>query len=424
MGSGSRWICESGDSVKNSPIGNSCESFQIAPSTWRPHAMTHGRLAFTLGTLVVGQVSLGAQAPTMRDSAGVRIVENPARQSFPVNLRLREQASLDVGGLDDDNPDAEFVANQGYLRGVRLSNGGLVAIDVNRVKYFDARGKLIKIAGRDGDGPGEFRYLTSICRTRGDTIVVADRARLGVLDKDGNFVRHIPSTPRALPFDGCFGDGTVLMSSAERNTPTPGNVTRHLFRVRLDGTDVATLGSIVGRGTDMITQAQVTLVASVTRFYYGDGTRTEIPVFQLPAAELKPVLSIRTADRAIPISAAEAEQRMAGTIPNNVSAAERTARMDRMKAIPRAASWPTFDRIHVDPEGNLWVADYLRTWPSPTGYSKFDVNGRLVGRLVVPAPTEDGSFQVISFGVNDVLIRRQDEDGAAHLTVYPIVPVR
>jgi hypothetical protein len=392
--------------------------------------MTHARLAFALVTLMVMQVSLSAQAPSTRDSAGVRIVENPARQSFPINLKIGEQAILDVGGLHDDNPDEEFVANQGHLRGVRLSNGGLAVIDVNKVKYFDATGKLVKIAGRDGDGPGEFRSLTSICRTRGDTIVVSDRARLGVLDKDGTVVRHFPNAaPRFLPYDGCFADGTVLLTTLALRTPTPANVTWHLHRVRLDGTVVASLGSIVGRGLDMVTQLDVAWAAGGNRFYLGDGNRDDIPVYQLPAtgaalAELKPQMSIRTADAAVAISAADAEEKLASSIPTNVSAVERTARLDQMKAMPRAATWPTFNHIHVDPAGNLWVSDYKRTWQSPTGYSKFDVIGRLVGRLVVPAPTEAGYTQVISFGVNDILVRRQDADGGEHLTIYPIVPVR
>ncbi len=137
------------------------------------------------------------------------------------------------------------------------------------------------------------------------------------------------------------------------------------------------------------------------------------------------VASIRSADPIATISGAEAEQRMARTIPTNVSAAERTARMDRMKAMPHASTWPAIGRIYVDPDGNLWVADYMRTWPGPTGYSKFDANGRLIGRLVLPvAPPPAGRLQVIGFGRNDILVRRADEDGAAHLTVYPIISAR
>lgn len=401
--------------------------------------MTPARIAFALGTTVVLlQASLSAQAPTVRDSAGVRIAENPARLTFPVNLRIGETPVFDVGGLHDDNPDAEFVASQGYLRGVRLSNGGLVAIDVNKVKYFDATGKLVEVTGRDGDGPGEFRYITGICRTRGDTIVVADRARLGVLDKDGTFIRHLASTPRRMPFDGCFADGTVLLISTERRTPTPTTSTMQLFRVRLDGTVVSALGSAVGPGFDFVTQAEVTWAAAGNRLYHGDGSKRDIRIYALPAtpagaaasaetnsAEMTPHLSIRTADPVVPISDAEAEERMAMTIPNDVTEAERTGRMDRMKAMPRASTWPTFGRIYADPAGNLWVTDYDRTASSPTGYSKFDVNGRLVGRLVMPPPvTRDEWVQVIGFGLNDILVRRQDADGAAHLTVYPIVRAR
>ena len=45
-----------------------------------------------------------------------------------------------------------------------------------------------------------------------------------------------------------------------------------------------------------------------------------------------------------------------------------------------------------------------------------DAEGKLLGRLVVGEQME-----VIAFGANDVLLRRRDADGAAHLAVYEII---
>ncbi|MGV3711090.1 MAG: hypothetical protein ACO1Q7_19870 [Gemmatimonas sp.] len=42
------------------------------------------------------------------------------------------------------------------------------------MQTFDARGSRLATAGRSGGGPGEFRAVTSACRTRGDTVLVSD----------------------------------------------------------------------------------------------------------------------------------------------------------------------------------------------------------------------------------------------------------
>lgn len=362
-----------------------------------------------------------------RDSAGIQIVENVARRTFPLNLKLGDRPLLTVGGLHDDNPDVEFDSRQGYLRAARLANGGMAVIDVNKVKFFDATGKLLRVSGRDGDGPGEFRYLTSICRTRGDTIVVGDRTRLGVMDGRGTFVRHIATGPTRIPFDGCFDDGTLLLVRYEFRVPTPTTTTFHLSRVRLDGSLVADYGSAVGGGVDMVTQSEVTWSVAARRFFLGDGTRRDILMFNAPTGSpatvpSRPSRSIRSADPVEQISNAEAEERMAMTIPRNTSPEERTQRMDRMKAMRSATTWPLFGRIYAESTGGLWVADYRREFPAPIRYSRFDPNGRLVGRLEISDRTPDGGrMEVIGFGPDSVLIRWHDDDGAAYLSVYPIV---
>lgn len=112
-------------------------------------------------------VVVHAKAPVIRDSAGVRIVENRARASAPVQFTLGTKARFDVGGLEPE-PDNEFNPIQGYLRGTWLSNGGLAVIDEVRMHLFDAAGKRLAIVGRKGKGPEEVTFITSIYRTRGN----------------------------------------------------------------------------------------------------------------------------------------------------------------------------------------------------------------------------------------------------------------
>src|SRR5690242_13542419 len=105
--------------------------------------------------------SLPAQAPTVRDSAGIRIVMNPGLSAARETFTYHPEAMYDVGGLEDD-PEKEFNSRQGYLRGVFLSNGSFVATDEWRMQFFDAKGKRLGILGTKGSGPEDFLYLIGI----------------------------------------------------------------------------------------------------------------------------------------------------------------------------------------------------------------------------------------------------------------------
>jgi hypothetical protein len=379
------------------------------------------RLSLIL-TVLFPMFALTAQ---VRDSAGIRIVTNPALATAPVTHRIGDRPILSVGGLHDD-PELEFQSNQGYLRGVLLSNGGLAAIDVNRVKYFDATGKMVAVAGRDGDGPGEFRYLTAICRLPGDTIVVSDRSRLGVLDGKGGFVRHIPKATHHLPFEGCFGDASVLLLEMRNNQPRPLRAMYDLQRVPVGGGVTTALGEVEGGGFEMTTMTEVIFAATGDRIVMADPLSAQLAIYSAPrSGSLQLLTIIRTADPVARITDAEAEARMASTIPRDTPEAERRARMDRMRSRPRAETWPSFGRANVDPAGNIWLADYQRTYPSAVGYTRFNPEGRITARFVLPAPTRrEDRKEVIGFGADRILLRWWDDDGATHLSVFPIVAVR
>ena len=373
-------------------------------------------LAPLFSSLLTTEVT--AQEARVVDSAGVRIIENSARKDAPVRFRLGDKPLVEVGGIEP-NPDEEFDHKQGYLRGVRLSNGGLAVMDVSRVHYFDASGKRIRIVGRRGGGPEEFQYLTSICRTRGDTIILNDshNRRLSVLDGSGRILRTILRGDNgSAPFDFCLDDGSLVL---QRSIGELGARQYRLTRLRTDGSIVNLVGTFDANGFDMVTMVAPTIAASGDALYYGDPFASEIRIYDL-SGSLRRV--IRTADQGDRITDAEAEKRMAMTIPRNVTAAERTARMERMRARPHARTWPVFRQLTVGADGTIWVQDFNKTYPSPDGWTAIDSTGRIVGRLVIPAVPERAiRLEVQSFGRDYVMLRRFDADGATSLAIYPLV---
>ncbi|MEX2284535.1 MAG: hypothetical protein WEE89_18750 [Gemmatimonadota bacterium] len=383
-----------------------------------------GRAALLLGATLYAAVlpSSPAAQTTIRDSAGIRIVQNPSRARARVVFQLGATPSYQVGGPEEPT-DNEFTPNQGYLRGVRLSDNGFVAIDVVRVHFFDAAGKRVRITGRDGAGPEEFRYLTSICRTRGDTVVVSDSRndRIGVLDRNGTIVRSFRQNELGSPpFEGCFDDGTVVLERALSTAPGASRKLR-LTRVRLDGSVVNSIGDFTFPPFDF-TQNAGTVAVGQQRLYVGDGLTSEIRVYN-PAGKLTSI--IRSDDPPVRITAAEADARMRATIPNNTPAAQVEERMQRMRSRPRATNWPAYQRAQVDARGRLWVQDYPMKLPSPNAWTAFDAEGRLIGRLVIPPPASGARrLEIIAFGMDQILVRRRDDDGFAYLTVLPIQTIR
>jgi hypothetical protein len=219
------------------------------------------------------------------------------------------------------------------------------------------------------------------------------------------------------PFDACLADGTFLMESTVPSPPGARRTAR-VMRVRLDGTVVNQVGDFSFAPFDMVTQSEGTLLAAQQRIYIGDAQTSEVRVYT-PEGRLSRI--IRSNDPPVRITNAEAEARMRSSIPRNTPTGQVEARMDRMRALPHAQNWPAYRRVLVDPRGYVWMQDYARTYPSPDGWTAFDAEGRMVGRLVIPAPeTGKRRMDIITFGMNEVLVRRIDDDGAAHLTLFPI----
>jgi hypothetical protein len=148
---------------------------------------------------------------------------------------------------------------------------------------------------------------------------------------------------------------------------------------------------------------------------------SEVRVYNLDG---RLVRIVRSHDLPIPITDAEAEAQMRSTIPRNVSDAERQARMDRMRAMQRASTWPLYRGVLVDAGGRIWVQDYSTTRQNGDTWTAFDSTGRMIGKLSLPAPSEQRPrLEVLAFGLDDVLVRRYDADRATYLTIYPIVRV-
>jgi hypothetical protein len=154
-----------------------------------------GRMGITRAALVLTVVAAvagcggdaGARAadPLVRDSAGVRIVENPAE--LPAELVWTAVEAVSIGSVDGDLDETfNRVADIGVTEA-----GRVYVLDPgdNVVKVYDAGGAHVITFGGEGEGPAEFRGASRLA-LRGDSVVVFDfrLMKLASFDADGGLL--------------------------------------------------------------------------------------------------------------------------------------------------------------------------------------------------------------------------------------------
>jgi hypothetical protein len=380
-----------------------------------------------------------AAGPTVRDSAGIRIVRNdvPAWKDGE-GWSVADEAAVDIGVVD-----GEAAYQLDGVSGVaRLSDGRIVVADggSRQLRFFSAEGRHLASAGRDGGGPGEFQQLSWVGVSAGDSVLAwdAEGARLSVFDSTGRFVRAFkPAGLHMHPgVEGFLGAGALLMTpgwdpmtvlrdegeyretAVWMRAPLDGGAPRELSRrpgqERFFGKDGEMFTSepvVFGRG--------VFVAGATDGFYAGDSDRYEVE-HHGPDGALRRL--IRRAHVPRPVTGADVEAYFAargGMKVSGMPAAERArweaAQRARRDRLPRRATLPAFAQLLVDGKGNLWVRDPQPRREEAHAWSVFDPEGRWLGTVRTPA-----GFDVKQIGADWILGTAKDELDVEHVRVYRI----
>ena len=131
---------------------------------------------------------------TVRDSAGVTIVESPAYPVESTAPALVRQLSI---GNDESVPETLFGNVAGAVTG---ADGRIYVLDqqAQTVRVFNPDGSVSASLGGPGQGPGELGQLATSIIAVGDTVMVSDwvNARMAIW---GPTDEVIPSRPLPLP---------------------------------------------------------------------------------------------------------------------------------------------------------------------------------------------------------------------------------
>lgn len=375
----------------------------------------------------------GRDASTVRDSAGVRIVES-VRGAWETPWLVDPQPSLSIGSAHGD-PDQLLDQVTGA---VGLPGGRIVVANAGSLEllFYDGDGDLLRRVGGLGGGPGEFQSLERLARYGADSILAVDvRAhRVSYFDVEGNFGRSVQLTASArIPFPlpaGVFGDGSLLATHGGYflggDPPVRTERTEEgLFRYEPDGGAPILLGSYPGhewviapigplgqwerRGRPF--GCATAYAAAGDRYYVADNATYEIRVYS-EAARL--IQLIRKVADPLPLEHADIQAFEDSVLAAANPRARRQMRVLFERLPPPPHTYPAYAAdIRVDGDLNVWVREASRVGHPASEWSVFSATGELLGAVALPP-----GARVLDIGADYVVCLERDELDVEYVRAY------
>ena len=371
--------------------------------------------------------------PVVRDSAGIRIVENTTPQWQEGEVwRLSPEPVVDIGGGDREEEQLFRVVGALRLSDDRIvvANGG-----TNEIRFYGPGGTFLSASGGEGEGPGEFRRLSAVRRLRGDSLFAQDARlfRSSVFDGQGRFVRTVqPQAARGRSsIDIVFDDGMMLGSSIVRFNVA--DIKLGLFRMaftfyRFDGTGdlVDTLGVYPGfelyvvpsQGGVPSTYSHPISRATYFQFlpdgyYVADNDTYEVQKYA-PDGKLQQIVRRLTVPVQVEPQHVQTwvERQFAGVTDD-----DRRRSLEQMyRDMPLPETSPAYGGMALSVEGDLWVREYDLPGNEANNWSVFDAEGTLQGTLGLPP-----RFQPLDIGSDYILGLWRDADDVEHVRMYELI---
>jgi hypothetical protein len=365
-------------------------------------------------------------APSVRDSAGVAIVE--ASESVMASIPEWEiETEMDLGGIDAA-PEHQFHQVNGVRR---LPDGRLVVVNSGsyQVRLFDPDGASVATVGREGEGPGEFLFPSGLAAYPPDSLLVLDRrgSRMTVLSSrlelgrtdrlEGGLAN--PSLAGVLP------DGRIVVSNLELEVPeAPGVADQDvelLILSRSGGTD-----SLVGRfRAQRVALLEIGALGSVVfdpftsfavsgdRVWIGYGTDYELEQIGLNG-QVQRIVRWSGPDRAVTEADREEWKERQMTLASTDE--QRRQLQMYLDGATFAEQRAAYQVVMTSDEGDVWVQDRRPTIPRERLWLVFNPSGE--PRATVRTGPSLRVFQVTGDRVVGV---RTDELDIEHVVVQRIV---
>jgi len=391
-----------------------------------------------LSSLACAGAEAGGAGVTVRDSAGIEIVENSSpKWKDGTGWRLGYTPEVDIGVLEGADAYQLFQVRDTK----RLSDGRIVVANggTSELRFYDSDGTYLASSGREGGGPGEFQQLGWMRTFGGDSLMVYDFSlgRMSVFDDRGTFGRSFKITPvgEASFVIGVdvFSDGMVLAKSPlifAGGIENGLNRRDELFQTHTaTGEPVDSLGAFPG--PDQFVEsggsgnrryiAVMTLpfgrspAAAVygTRFCFGASDTYEIACYDRDGSLQR---LVRRAVSPRPVTSADFEAYKAKELSGIDDEDQRRDAERRFEEMPIPETQPAYATFTLDAVGDLWVREFTAGEAATWTWTVFDPEGRMLGTVAMPA-----DFRVTQIGDEFVLGLWKDDLEVEHVRLYPLI---
>ena len=366
------------------------------------------------------------QGPSVRDSAGIRIVENVNPQwEVGQSWSLADTPSMRIGGTGE--PDSELWRVTG---GLRLSDGRVLIANngTKQLRFYDHEGSLLHTTGREGEGPGEFVFLFRIWQLPGDSVIAYDPnlRRISLYDGSGSLVGIFRAPYAFVSYHHAFSDGTMLGTLDLIIGPGPASgVRRDSMAYALYGRN-GELRDTIGwfRADEYYLYSTVHEYGALeppfrrqaahavhgSDLYTGYGDRYEIRRWS-PPGRLQSILR-RTVS---PVEIRDGIDLWAEVDSLEIP----TWLRNEAAGFDLPTTMPAFSAFMVDERGNLWVRRPAWPNPVPDSWDVFNPDGWFLGTIDMPE-----RFEPQQIGETWVIGTWKDELDVEQVRLYKLIKPR
>jgi len=376
--------------------------------------------------------------PVVRDSAGVRIVENSSPGWTEGDAwSVSAEPLVSIGAVEGA---AEYLFSQ-VTGAVTLADGRLAVGDrgASAIRFYRPGGDYLSSAGGPGQGPGEYIDLAGLARLPGDTIVVVDgpAQRISFLDSTGTYVRSIGldlaegfSDVAFYSTVGVLENGRILAYSTsgpgfrEEDAGSAISYSLQFFWFRPTGAYGGILASLPARTRwGLQSGAGVSFpyvpfsggpVAATGRgrFVIGPGVGAEVMVFD---AEGRLERRIRWLGPPRAIDSEMIDRWRQTILGREMSTEERENNRRLISDAPLPENLPFTRAILVDESDHIWVEEYRAPWESEPTWQVFDAEGRWLGGVRTPP-----RLRIYEIGADYLLGAWRDELNVEYVRRYAL----
>ena len=323
------------------------------------------------------------------------------------------------GGAAGDELDRVYA-------GVLLADGSFVVGNsgTSELRWFDSSGRRMRVSGRTGSGPGEFRGINWMAALSADSLLVFDlrQQRFSVWTPSGEFARTFmaQTPPGPLRPLGVLADGSMVVARESRYDPRSGaGVVRdsmQVLHVSRTGEVMRTLGSFAGaewliydhpssfRATQLPFGRVGHVAVAGDHVVVGSSESGSLSVLDREGRRLRTV-DVDARPRAV-------SRRQIDTVLEQIPDRAERAALERHYRADGASAASVFTALRGDDAGNVWIRLAPAAGRDTVKWVVLSADGVRVGSVGMPS-----GWWPLDVRDDRVLLRETDADGVQAVSV-------